>query len=139
MRPAKHLALEHLETINVAFDGTVAPGHGHPRFDGRIVVAQPLRKALQRRECTGRRAGEPAIETVRLAGPHEVRKVPGQRDGLRQLRLLGGELGELLFLVRGSGLRPSQHEPGRAPGGELAVLRLCHDGERLPWAPFPGG
>ena len=28
--PAKHLALQHLQTVDVAFDGAVAPGHVTP-------------------------------------------------------------------------------------------------------------
>src|SRR5215510_11116835 len=72
---AKHLPLQHFEAIDVAFDGAVAPGQREPCFDGGIVVAQPLRKALQGRPRTGRGAGEPAIEALRLAGPYEVGKV----------------------------------------------------------------
>ena len=85
MRTAKHLALQHLQTVDVAFDGAIAPGQRHPSFDGGIVVAQSLRKTLQGLHRTGRGAGEPAIEALRLAGPHEVGKVPGQRDRLREL------------------------------------------------------
>ena len=119
MCAAKHLPLQHFEAIDVAFDRAVAPGQREPCFDGRIVVAQPLRKTLQGRPRTGRGAGEPAIEALRLAGPHEVGKVPGQHDRLSQLRLLRGELCQLLFLVRRPGLRPPEHEPGGPPRGEL--------------------
>src|SRR5262245_29636869 len=96
---AKHLALQHFEAIAVAFDRAVAPGQREPCFDGRIVVAKPLRKTLQGRPRTSRGAREPAIEALRLAGPHEVGKVPGQRDRLSQFWLLRGELCQLLFLV----------------------------------------
>src|SRR5215510_15221587 len=99
MRTAKHLALQHLQTVEVAFDGAIAPGQRHPSFDGGIAVAQSVRKTLQGLHRTGRGAGEPAIKALRLAGPHEVGKVPGQRDRLSQLRLLRGELYQLLCLV----------------------------------------
>src|SRR4029434_5157442 len=129
--PAKHLPLQHFEAIDVAFDGAVAPGQREPCFDGGIVVAQPLRKALQGRPRTGRGAGEPAIEALTLAGPHEVGKVPGQRDRLSQLRLLRGELCQLLFLVRRPGLRTPQYEPGGPPRREMAVLGFRYDRERV--------
>src|SRR5262249_667380 len=64
---------------------------------------------------TGCGAREPAIEALRLPGPHERRKVPGQRDRLRKLRLLCGQQGQVLFLVRRPGLRPPEHEPGSSP------------------------
>ena len=127
---AKHLALEHFEAVDVAFDGAVTPRHGHPSFDGGIVIAQPWRKTLQGRPRTGRGAGEPAIEALRLAGPHEVGKVPGQRDRLSQLRLLRDELCQLLFLVRRPGLRPPEHEPGSPPRCAVAVPGFRNDGKR---------
>ena len=125
---AKHLALEQFEAIDVAFDGAVTPGHGHPSFDSGIVVAQPLRKTLQGRPHTGRGASQPAIEALRLAGPHELRKVPGQRDRFSELRLLRGQQGQLLFLVRSPGLRPPEHEPGGSSRREVAVLGFRDDG-----------
>lgn len=102
---AKPLPLQHCEALEVACDGAVAPGQREPCFDGGLVVAQPLRQALQGHPCTGRGAGEPAIEALRLAGPHAVGKVPGQRDRLSPLRLRRGELCQLLFLVWRPGLR----------------------------------
>ena len=49
---AKHLALQHLEAVDMAFDRAVTPGQGNPGFDGLIVIAQPLRKPLQGPEGT---------------------------------------------------------------------------------------
>ena len=43
---AKHLALQHLEAVDVAFDRAVTPGQGDPGFDRVIVVAQPFGKPL---------------------------------------------------------------------------------------------
>jgi hypothetical protein len=46
MRAAKHLALQHCEAIDMPFDWPRAPREGHARFDGGIVVAEPVGKAL---------------------------------------------------------------------------------------------
>jgi hypothetical protein len=111
--------------------GACKKRHGHSSFDGGIVVAQPVRKTLQGRHRTGRGAGEPAIEALRLAGPHEVGKVPGQRDRLSQLWLLRGELCQLLFLVRRPGLRTPPDEPRGPPRREVAVLGFRDNRERV--------
>jgi hypothetical protein len=44
--PAKHLALQHLEAVDVAFNRAGTPREGDPGFDGVIVVAESLRKPL---------------------------------------------------------------------------------------------
>jgi hypothetical protein len=131
MRPTKHLAFQHLQAIDLAFDGAVTPWDGHPGCDRRIVVTEALRKTPQGLHRTGPGALEPASKAVGLAGTHEVRKVPGQRDGLCERRLLCGELGELLFLVRRPGLRPPPHEPGGPSRREVAVLGFRDDRERV--------
>ena len=77
------------------------------------------------------RAAEPAIQALGMPRAHELRKVPGQRDRLSELRLLRGQLGQLLFLVRSPGLRPPEHEPGGSPRGEVAVLGFRDDGQRV--------
>jgi hypothetical protein len=59
MRAAKHVALQHLQPVDVAF-GAVAPGHRHPGLDRRIVVTQSWRKTPQGRHRTGRGARQPA-------------------------------------------------------------------------------
>src|SRR5688572_27221813 len=45
---AEHLALEHLEAIDVAFYRAVAPRQGDASLDGIIIFPQPFRKALKR-------------------------------------------------------------------------------------------
>jgi hypothetical protein len=42
----KHLVLQHFEVIDIAFDRPIGPGQRHARFDRRIVVAEPVSKAL---------------------------------------------------------------------------------------------
>jgi len=135
---AKHLALQHLQTVDVPCDGTVAPGPCHPRFDCRIVVAQPLRTALSHREGAGGRAGEPGIQAVGLTGAHEVGTVPREADRLGEVSLLRHELRALMCVVRDTRLRTPQHEPGGPPRRELAVLGLRHDGQRVPGKPLAG-
>jgi len=46
--PAKHLALEHLEAIDMALDRAIGPGHGHPSFDGVIVLVGVCVAAAQK-------------------------------------------------------------------------------------------
>src|SRR5262249_60279936 len=48
MCATKHLPFQPLQTVDVAFDGTVAPGPRAPSPYSRRVVAEPLRIALQR-------------------------------------------------------------------------------------------
>lgn len=52
MRPAKHLPFHHLEAIDMAFDGSAAPGAGETGFDGRIVALETGGYALKRDERT---------------------------------------------------------------------------------------
>ena len=56
VRAAKHLAFQHFEAIDVPLDRAIRPGQRHPGFDGRIVVAEPGRKALHGLQRTGGRA-----------------------------------------------------------------------------------
>src|SRR5262249_19382541 len=81
---------------------------------------------------------KPAIETVGLAGAQQVGKIPGERDRFRELRLLHGQLGQLLFLVRVPRFWPPQHEPGSSPRWEVPVLRFCHARQRGRWQPLAG-
>ena len=138
MRPAKHGALEHFEAVDMAFDRAVTPGHRDPGFDGGIIVAQPLRKTPQGCDRAGPRALQPALETVRLVGTQQVGKLPGERDRFREFRLLHGQLGQLLFLVRIPRFWPPEHEPGGAPRREVPVLRFCHARQRLLGRPLAG-
>ena len=47
MRSAKHVALEHFEAVDMAFDRAVTPVHSDSGFDGGIIVVQPVRKTPQ--------------------------------------------------------------------------------------------
>jgi hypothetical protein len=81
--PSKHLAFQHLEAIDVALHGARTPGQGHPGFDCRIVVPQPLGKALKHPQRTLRSALQPGIELRPLALADELSKVFREGDGVR--------------------------------------------------------
>ena len=106
-RPAKHLAFQHLEAVDVPLNRTRAPGQGDARFDRRIVVAEPRCKALHRLQSTRGRACEPRIEVCRLSLSDQRGKVLCQVDRLGQCGRLRMELGQLLDLnCRARGLTP---------------------------------
>src|SRR2546427_6324149 len=65
-RAAKHLALQHLEVVDVPLDGTRAPGESDARFDRFVVLIQSFCKALQGLQRTGGRALQPGIKLRRL-------------------------------------------------------------------------
>ena len=87
-RAAKHLALQHLQAIDVPFHGARAPGQGEPRFDRGIVLVQPCGEASQGLHRTGRGALQPGIKRLGLPLADELRKRLGEINGLRDLRLL---------------------------------------------------
>ena len=66
-RPAKHLALQHFEAIDVPLDGARTPGQGHARFDRLVVLVEPGGKALHGLQRTRGRALQPGIELRRAA------------------------------------------------------------------------
>jgi hypothetical protein len=64
--PAKHLALQHFQPIDMPLDGARIPDQRHPGFDRRIVVAETFGKALQGLQRISGSALEPGIEALRL-------------------------------------------------------------------------
>ena len=111
MRAAKHLALEHLQAIDMALHGACAPGESDACFDRLVVVVEPLRKALQGLQRTGGRALQPGIQVLGLALAHETGKVLREVDRLGDLGRLRVELGELLSLGLCALLCTSQDQP----------------------------
>src|SRR5205085_9300692 len=53
---AKHLTLQHLETIDMTLDRPATPGQRAPGFDGLVVVIQPRGEAAHSVQCTAGRA-----------------------------------------------------------------------------------
>ena len=45
-RPAEHLALQHLEAVDMPLDRARTPGEGDARFDRGIVLGEPSREAV---------------------------------------------------------------------------------------------
>src|SRR6266566_8218708 len=105
--PSIALTLEQLQAVDMALDGTIAPGQGEPRFDRREVFLQALGKAGERLNPARRCLGHPRLEGVAPALPHERQKRLAQRvslpDGLVHLpELVDIELGILRPLCSGA-------------------------------------
>src|SRR5215468_3873927 len=109
----EHLALQHLEAIDVPLDRAGTPGQGHTGVDGLVVLLEPARKALEGLQRTGRRAREPGIEALWLPLADEGCKVLREGNRLGDLGRLRVELGELLGLGRRAVLGASQDQPRR--------------------------
>ena len=123
-RPSKHLAFQHLEAIDVSLHGARTPGQGHPGFDRRIVVPQPLGKAPKHPKRTLRGALQPGIELRPLALADELDKVFREGNGIRQFARLGAQPGQLLGLDRRALVRTSPHQPCRPTGRERRRPRV---------------
>ena len=92
------LALEPLQTGDLAFHGAIALGQGEPGFDGRKVLLQALGEAAERLNPAVGRCGHPRVKRVAPALPHECQK------GLAQLIRLGNRgvcLGQLVHIRLG--------------------------------------
>jgi hypothetical protein len=136
-RPAKHLALEHLQAIDVPCDGSLTPGPRHPGLDGGIVLTQPLRQALEWRESARGGAHQPRIELGRLALADAGGEVLRERDGLCQ----GGMFGEWrqgVVIHIPERFWRAENQPGRTAGGERASWRFSHRRPRLSARAWPG-
>ncbi len=138
MRPTKHLALEHLQAVDVSLHGAATPGQGHPGFDRRVVFIQSQGKAAHRLQRTGSRALQPVIKRLRLALTDPGGKILRQRDRLGDLGRLHLELDELLGLGDGALLRAPQHQPGSPARRQGPARRLGHGRQGLACAAVPG-
>ena len=111
--------------------GARTPGQGHPGFDRRIVVPQPLGKAPKHPQRTLRGALQPGIKLCPLALADELDKVFREGDGLREFARLGAHLGQLLRLDCRVLVRTSQHQPCHPTGRERRLLGVT-DGHQWP-------
>jgi hypothetical protein len=66
-RPAKHLALEHFQTVDLPLDRAATPGERHTSFDRRILLVQPQGKASQGLQRAGGRPLQRGIQGRRLS------------------------------------------------------------------------
>jgi hypothetical protein len=122
-RAPEHLALEHLEAIDMPLHRARTAGECHARFDRLIVLAEPLGNASQGLQRTGGGACQPGIEAFGLPLAHEFRTVLGQVDGF-------GRFGLLAAPPRGGEAAPPAGAPARWPG----VGSRAGTGIRPPWA-----
>jgi hypothetical protein len=90
--PSIALALEQLQAVDMALDGTVAPGEGQPGFDRREFFVQALGEACERLHPARRRLRHPRLQGVAPGLPHKRPKRLAQRTGLRQRWVHLGEL-----------------------------------------------
>jgi len=113
VRPSIALALEHLRAVDMALDGTVAPGQGAPRWDGRERFLSALGKAGQRLNPPRGRLAHPRFAFGAPAFPPECEQGLAQGIGLRDRGISLGQLVERYL----RGLRPRR---GGAHPGECA-------------------
>ena len=61
-RAARHLPCQHLQPVDLPFDGALTPGQGYRRMDGGHVRSAPAGKTLEGREGArnGARQAPPA-------------------------------------------------------------------------------
>src|SRR5213593_221447 len=81
--PSIALALEQLQAVDMALDGTIAPGQSEPRCDRREILLQALGKAGERLNPARHRFGHPRLESVAPALSHKCEKGLAQRICLR--------------------------------------------------------
>ena len=97
--PAIHVPFQHLQPINLPFDGALTPGQGDGSLDGAAVRTKPSGKTPE--GCQGALGGtrQPWFELGRLALADEGGEVLRERDSLRQRRRLRGQLRQLLVIL----------------------------------------
>src|SRR5262249_9340011 len=81
-RPAKHLALQHLQTIDVPFHGPRTPGQRHACFDRLIVLREPGGEASYGVDGTRSGALQPGFQLCRLSLAHQGREILREVDRL---------------------------------------------------------
>jgi len=99
MRTAKHLALAHLQAIDLALHRPMTPRQGHPSLHGLIVVTKPWGEALKRSQRTLDRPCQPGVESGGGPLAHQLGKVVREFDGFRDLCMLGLDLHEYGLVV----------------------------------------
>src|SRR5262245_20826677 len=94
--PAIHVPFQHLQPINLPFDGALTPGQGDGGLDGAVVRTKSSGQTPE--GCQGAMVGtrQPWFELGRLALADEGSEVLRERDGLCQLGRLRGERHQLL-------------------------------------------
>jgi len=138
VRPAKHLALQHFEAVDMPLDGARIPGQRHPGFDRRVILVEPCREASHdvHRTCGG--ALQPGIEAFRLPLTDEARDILRQVDCLGDFGLLCPQVDELLGLgLSALGCSP-QHQPSGPTRRQGLTWWLGHGRQGLARPAVPG-
>jgi hypothetical protein len=81
--PAKHLALEQLQAVDLAFDRALTPRQRHPGLHGGVIRTQSFGKAPEGRQGARGGTSQPGVELGRPALADEAGEVLCERDGLR--------------------------------------------------------
>src|ERR1700731_4877915 len=81
-RAAVHLSFEHLDAVDVAFDGAGAVGDGEPGGDGGPVAAESSGEAAQLADRVVLGLAGPGFEALAAAVAEHVRELADQGAGL---------------------------------------------------------
>jgi hypothetical protein len=125
-RPATHLALQHLQAIDLPFARPLTPGQRHPGLDSGVISAQSFGNAPEGRESARAGARQPRIELGRLALADEGGEVLRERHRLCQLGRLLGKLRQLVVILIRRPLRRTKDQPGSPTRGEQASSSFSH-------------
>jgi hypothetical protein len=136
--PAEHLALQHLQAVDVPFNGALTPRQRHRCRDSSVILTQASGKAPEGRESAGGSARQPWIELGRLALADEGGEVLCERHGFRQLGRLRDQLHQLVVILLRRPLCWTKGQPGGLTRGKPAVWRLRHHRQRLIAPALPG-
>ena len=90
MRPAKHLAFEHLQAVDLAFDRALTPRQRDGSLDGGQVRPEPFGEASEGQESALGGTRQPRLQLGRLALADEAGEVLRERYRLRELGCLLG-------------------------------------------------
>jgi hypothetical protein len=119
--PAIHLALEHLQVVDLAFEGALTPGQGHGGVDGGHVRPEPFGEAPEGREGARGGTSQPWVEPCRLAPADQAGNVLRQRHSSRQWRSVRRELLQSLVVRLRAPVWRAEDQPRRMPRGQRAV------------------
>jgi hypothetical protein len=97
---AKHLALQHLQAVDVPFNRPLTPGQRHPGLDGGVVRPESSGETTEGREGARGGARQPWLELSRLALADQAGEVLRERHRLCQRGRLLGQLRQLVVLLR---------------------------------------
>lgn len=83
--PAEHLPFQHLQPVDVAFDGAGTVGKGQSVADGVEVAAQVAGEAREWGEGVSFDLGDPVLEAVAVACGHHDGELPDVKSEPVQL------------------------------------------------------